>query len=537
MIASFPSAALLGVDAYRVDVEVDVAPGLPSYLVVGLPAASVKEGATRIRSALRNCGQDLPTRRVTVNLAPADQRKDGAAFDLPIAIGVVAADGVFVPDVVRGLLLLGELGLDGTVRRVRGVLAAATLARELGLRGVLVPRACAAEAAVVRDVEVYAVDHLAEVLAAMQGTADLPRFSGTSLPPAPPTVVADFAEVCGQAVARRAVEIAVAGGHNLLLHGPPGIGKTMIARRVPGILPEMSLEERIEVTRIYSAAGLAPPEGLIARRPFRAPHHSISIGALVGGGTIPRPGEISLAHRGVLFLDEMPEFPRPAVEALRQPLEDRAVRIGRIAGTVEMPASFLLVASANPCPCGWHGCDERACTCSLGALGRYRGRLSGPILDRIDLQVRVGQVSLAEMRGQGGESSATIRARVDQARARQAERLGRWRARCNAEMPTDAVRATCRLTAKAERALAKLYARRGALSGRGLDRLLRTARTICDLEGQDAVDVDAVLEAASYRTLADDPLVPPLPVGLSDPASAGQAGQPDTPARQAADPA
>jgi magnesium chelatase family protein len=360
---------------------------------------------------------------------------------------VVAAAGSFRADALDGLVVVGELGLDGSVRPVRGVLAVAALARRLGRRGVVVPRTCAAEAGLIDGIAVYPVSHLGDVLRAMEGSEPLVPWERPPARAAPAVAGVDFSEVRGQAQARRAVEIAVAGGHSLLLYGPPGLGKTMLASRVPTILPPMNEDEAIEVTCIYSAAGQLPPEGLVTRRPFRAPHHGISTSALVGGGTVPRPGEISLAHRGVLFLDELPEFPRAAIEALRQPLEERVVRVSRVSGSVTMPASFLLVAAANPCPCGWHGSKERTCTCAPGAIERYRARVSGPILDRIDLQVRVRNVPVAELLGaEDGEPSSAIRARVQEARARQAARLEARGATVNGEMDAGTQRATCRLT-------------------------------------------------------------------------------------------
>ena len=501
MLASLRSAAVFGVDAYPVVIEVDVSYGLPRFTMVGLPDASVRESRDRVRSAIRNSGFKFPSHRITVNLAPADVRKAGSSFDLPIALGLLATSGTLTRRAVDDTVVLGELSLDGGINAIRGVLPIAVATRRLGLRRLLLPPLNAAEASVVSGLDVCVARSLPEALNALNNPDAAERAIAGGTPPATNTWGDDdLAEVRGQLFPRRALEVAAAGGHNLLLSGPPGAGKTMLARRLGGILPPLTFEEALECTAIHSVAGtLTPGTGLLSERPFRAPHHTISNVALVGGGSNPRPGEISLAHNGVLFLDEMPEFDRRVLEVLRQPLEEGRVTIARAARTAVFPARFVLVAAMNPCPCGFRGDERRPCCCTPTQVTKYRGRLSGPLRDRLDLIVDVPAVPASAITdGAPGEPSAAVRERVRAARATQQGRFGPDGPRTNAALRGKAITTLCRPDA-AGRALLRTAVERLGLSARGYDRVLKVARTIADLAGSPNVTAEHVAEALQYR--------------------------------------
>lgn len=503
MLAKVFSSAVMGIDAYIVEVEVDISQGLPSFATVGLPEGAVRESKDRVKAAIKNSGYHFPSDRITVNLAPADIKKEGSAFDLPIAIGILAATELLGKPTLSDYLFLGELALDGLLRPVKGALPMAITAKELGIKGIFLPAENAPEAGVVEGIDIYPVDTLAQIIDILWGILKIRplRVEINKLFQAQESEE-DFKDVRGQENAKRALEIAAAGGHNLIMIGPPGSGKTMLARRLPTILPSLSFDESLETSKVYSVMGLMPKGcGLITIRPFRSPHHTISDAGLIGGGQIPRPGQVSLAHNGVLFLDELPEFRKNVLEVLRQPMEDGHVTISRANSTVTYPADFMLVGAMNPCPCGFLGHPKRECTCSFLQVRRYRSKISGPLMDRIDIHLEVPAVPYKDLSGvYDGASSAEIMERVMNARKVQEERFARTKIFANARMNSRHIKQFCEIDPESGALLEKAMDKFG-LSARAHARILKIARTIADLEGSSDIEVSHVAEAIQYRTL------------------------------------
>jgi len=500
MLAKVTSCAVVGLEGALVEVEVDISPGLPSFIIVGLPDAAVQESKERVRAAIRNSGCQFPMRRITVNLAPADLKKAGPAYDLPIAIGILLSSEQVTAQLPQSLFL-GELSLDGSLRHTNGVLPMVSLARQLGIQNVFVPAADAREAALVEAIDIIPVASLAELVGHLRGEQPIPYYQPQDGGAESATRQGlDLVYVQGQEHVKRALEVAAAGGHNVIMTGPPGSGKTMLARCLPSILPTMTNDEALEVTKIYSVSGLLPSDTpLIRQRPFRAPHHTISQAGLVGGGRWPRPGEVSLSHRGVLFLDELPEFGHNSLEALRQPLEDRIVTISRAQGSLTFPSNFMLVAALNPCPCGYHGDPVKECNCPPSLVSRYQKRISGPLLDRIDIFVEVPRIDYEKLaEAKPGESSASVRTRVNGARVLQQQRFRGSKLACNADMTAVEVKDCCVVDVSGQ-ALLRAAMKQLCLSARAFHRILKLARTIADLAGAESIQAAHLAEAIQYR--------------------------------------